>query len=344
MKLTLSIIAVLCITSTLARPIFLEQEEVTTSPSDIKDYLVAFLDGFDIEKYANSTADCQKEGGVFYDDFAAGIKNYVDHHYYEGSLNISDALGDLSPISRTCYDTEVQFVDSFDLYWSQFTGIKDFLSKVTVNAMSNVKPIKAKGTLILTEYLTTKNYTKCAFYTGEIASLVFAFNDGEPLFTSGNLGYTEADPFAADPINHIMWTIFEGLYKFGINSQMVTMPTIKNCQEGILNMAVLDEQAILLYKKGKKKDAWFAFTDSLTFSHQIVDGCYHTYKEFSSTLTKVKKEVIDGGKLWSNVLNNLFFVVSDLFASYSQIFHGDYLQLIGVLGSVVYRVFVSGTS
>lgn len=343
MKLILALFALIAISSAIATPIFVDRSVAGPGPSDVKNWILAFLDGFDIQKYANSTQDCQAQSGVFFDFFAAGVENYAHKHYYDGSLNISDALGSLSPISRTCYDTEAELAHSFNVYWKQFKGIKDFISKVTLNAMSNVKPIKEVGTLILTEYLTGKNITKISYYCGEIVSLVFAFNDNYYL-RAAPVTYTEADPLAADPINHILWTIFEGLYKFGINSKMVTVPTLQNCQEGILNMAVLDEQAIALYKKGDQKNALFAFTDSLTFSHQIVDGCYHTYKEFTASAKKVKEQVIDQGRLGSNIVHNLYFIVSNVFASWSQIFYGDYIYLLSALGSITYRVFVYGTN
>jgi len=208
--------------------------------------------------------------------------------------------------------------------------------------MSNVKPIQKKATEILTEVLTTKNYTKISFLSGEITSLIFVLDDD--VTYQGSLRYTEADPLAADPINYYLWTIFEGLYKFGINSKLVSEPTLQKCQEGILNMAVLDEQAIDLWRKGDTKNAWFTITDSLTFSHQIVDGCYHTGLEFGVTAHKIKEQIIDGGKLGKNILTNLYFIASGVFASWSQVYYGDYLNLLGALGSITYRIFVYGTN
>lgn len=207
-----------------AKSSFHTVDEVSVTPLDVKDWLVAFLDGFDIEKYANSTAKCKKEGGVLYDFAAAGVENYLKKNYFIGSLNISDALGELSPLSRTCYDTTEQLAKNFDEYIHSFSGLSDFFTKISLNVMTNIKPIKSKATQILTEYLVGGNYTHMAFLSGQIASLTFVIGDDYEII----VGYTEADPLAPNPINDYLWITFEGLYKFGINSKFVSEPVLRN--------------------------------------------------------------------------------------------------------------------
>jgi hypothetical protein len=325
-----------------AKPIFIDddvEEPFEASPADVKNWLVAFLDGFEIEKYANATADCRKDGDVFYNFMAAGVDNYIKKHYLEGSLNVSDALESLSPLSRTCYDTTEELSKAFGEYWKQFKNPWDFLKVVSINAMSNVKPIKKKGTLILTELLTTKNYTNVAFLSGQIATYIFVLDDEDfYMARKGGLTYTEADPLAPNPINDVMWIIFEGGYKFLINSQMASKAQIQTCQEGTLNMVLLDEKALELYKKGDHKNAWFTFADSLTFSHQIVDGCYHMGKEIGHTIGQIKEH----GQIGKNILHNLYFIISGVMSTWSQIYYKDWLNMIGVLGGLTYRIFVAG--
>lgn len=165
-----------------AKPVFTEGANLKVSPYDVKDWLVAFLDGFEINKYANSTVECRHEGSIFYDYTAAGVANYFKHNYYHGSLNISDGLEELPILSRKCYNTTEELSNAFHKYWSQFSGLKDFISTISMNVMSNIRPIKKKGTLILTEFLTSKNYTKVAYLSGQIVQL--AFDDGEDDFMS----------------------------------------------------------------------------------------------------------------------------------------------------------------
>lgn len=329
-----------------SKPIFVNDEdlevELSVTPGDIKEWIGAFLDGFDVNKYANATVDCRKDGDVFYDYFAAGVQKYVNNHYFEGSLDVSDALGSLSPLSRTCYDTSEELTNALDAYFKQFTGLWNFITTVSVNSMSNVKPITKMGKLILTELLTTKNYTNIAFLSGEIANLVFVLDDEDFLQSRkySPLGYTEADPLAPNPINNILWIIFEGAYKFAVNSQIASKQVIQNCQEGTLNMVLLNERALAYWRTGDKKNAWFTFADSLTFSHQIVDGCYHTGEEVATTIQNIKEH----GQIGKNILNNLYFILSGVMSSWSQIYYKDWLNLLGALGSIVYRVFVYGAN
>lgn len=156
------------------------------------------------------------------------------------------------------------------------------------------------------------------------------------------LTYTEADPLAANPINDILWIIFEGLYKFAVNSQLASKANIQKCQNPVLNMVILDQKAIELYQKGDHMNAWFTFSDSFSFSHSIVEGCYHMGHEMNGTFKKIKEQVIGKGKIWSNLLHNLYFVLSGVGVTWSQIYYRDWLNLIGGLGSIVYRVFVHG--
>jgi len=130
MKLLLLSVFLLGLTTVYAKPIFVQEQIQRVTPLDIKDWLVAFLDGFQINKYANATVECRADGGVFYDFAAAGVQNYFNHHYFEGTLNISDALGEMSLLSRACYDTSEELLNAFDKYKNQFKGIGDFISKV----------------------------------------------------------------------------------------------------------------------------------------------------------------------------------------------------------------------
>lgn len=327
--------------SAQAKPLFTEEVSINITPAEIKNWLVAYLDGFDIDQYANTTLDCKREGNILYDLTAASFNNYIHSEYYSGSLNLTDALGELSPLSRVCYETVTELSTAFEQYRAHFGDFKDFMSKVSVNFMSNIKPIRKKGTEIATEFLTTKNYTNVAFLAGEITSLTFVL-DAEDYQTplTSSLKYTEADPLAPNPINDLLWIIFEGLYKFGVNSQLASKARIQSCQNNSLNMILLDTKAWDLWKKGDTKNAWFTFTDSLTLSHEILDQCYHMGQEVVTTVRNIQEH----GQIKQNLLHNLFFVLSGLMGTWSQIWYKDWLNLLSVLGGITYRVFVYGSN
>jgi hypothetical protein len=332
--------------SVQSKPIFTNdgdlESRITVSPSDVREWIGAFLDGFEINKYANATVECRADNVVFYNYLAAGVENYVNHLYFEGSLNVSDALGSLSPLSRNCYNSTAEIAGALEAYFSQFTSVSDFITTVSVHTMSNIYPIRKKATTILAEFLTTQNYTRIAFLSGEIATLVFVLNEKDLMLGRkySPLGYTEADPLAPNPINDLLWIIFEGAYKFTVNSQLASKQVIQQCQEGTLNMVLLNGKALDYWRTGDRKNAWFTFADGLTFAHQIVDGCYHTGVEISTTVENIKEH----GQISKNLLSNLFFVISGLMGTWSQIYHQDWLNMIGVLGGLTYKVFVYGAN
>lgn len=330
----------MCIACTVqSRPIFIAQNKDQVTPYEVKDWIVAFLEGFGIGKYSNTTADCQNHMGVFYDLTASGVGNYINSNYYDGTLNITDALGELSPVSRNCYNSTNELSVAFSHYISQFNSTANFFSKISFNALVNFKQIQDTATKIIAEFYLTKNITNMCYYAGEITSYVFVIENNT---ASGPLRYTEFDPLSPNPINDIMWNIFEGLYKFVTASKLATLPTIKKCQEGILNMIALDEKAYEYYTNGDGKNAWFSAADSFTFSRNIFEGCYLTTIEVIETSKKVKEQIIDQGKIGDNAVKNLYYVISDVVSLWSQIFYHDWISLAGLLGDLVFRVLVDG--
>lgn len=325
-----------------AKPIFAaEDQEMEFSPLDVKTWLFAFFEGYDLSRYANATAACRADGEVMYDFASAGVQNFIKDNFFIGSLNISDALGQLSSLSRSCYDTTAQLSEAFNAYWSRFGGLGDFFSYLSLNVMSHIRPIKSKATEALTIYLTTQNFTQIAFLSGQITNLALISDDEDLLNTRfPPLRFTDADPLAPNPINDVMWTIFEGLYQFGVNAQIASKARLQGCQNASLNMALFNEQAFKAWLSNDYKSAWFAFSDSMTFAHSIVDECYHMSSEISTTIQNIREH----GQISQNLLHNLFFVISGVFGTWSQIYYGDYLNLLGVLGGITYRVFVYGAN
>ena len=331
----------MCIACTVqSRPVFLAQENDNVTPYDVKDWIVAYLDGFGIGKYSNATVDCQNHMGIFYDFTASGVGNYINSKYYDGTLNITDALGELSPVSRHCYNTTDELNKAFAHYLSQFTDVGDYFAKISVNILDNFKELKDVATKLFAEYMFTKNITNMCYYAGQITSYALVIENNT---ASAPLRYTEFDPLSPNPINDIMWNIFEGMYKFVTSSKLATLNTTKKCQEGILNMIAYDEKAFEFYKKGDGKNAWFSAADSLTFSRNIFEGCYQTGSEISETSSKIKQQIIDQGKIVENITKNLYYVISDVVSLWSQIFYQDWINLFGLLGDLTFRILVDGT-
>lgn len=279
--------------------------------------------------------------GVFYDLTAAGVGNYMAKGYYDGTLNITDALGQLSPVSRNCYNTTNELSIAFDHYLSQFNSTGDFFRKISINVLENFKKIEEVGTKIIAEFYLSKNITNMCYYAGQITYFALVIENNT---VSDPLRYTEFDPLSANPINDIMWNIFEGAYKFLTASKLVSLPTVKKCQEGILNMIALDEKALEYYTNGDGKNAWFSAADSFTFSRNIFEGCFKTGAEVTETSAKVKEQIIDQGKIGDNAVKNLYYVISDVVSLWSQIFYHDWISLAGLLGDLVFRILVDGTN
>lgn len=326
--------------SASSKPIF-DNSQNDISPYDVKDWIVAYLDGFGISKYSNATGECKGAGGDFYQYVFAGVKNYLEQKYFDGTLNITDALAEFSPLSRSCYNTSVDLSIAFAGYLVQFDGLSDYSSKIMVNFLDNFKIIKDTATIMVAEWITSRNITKIAFYAGQITSYILVIEENSTDSTAP-LKYTEFDPFAANPMNKYVWDTFEGLYKFMLNSKLANETNTKHCQEGILNLAYLNEKAVEYYFNGDNVMAWFSFADSLSFTRQIFEGCYYTTLDTAATVKKIKEQIIDQGKIGDNLKANLYQVISGVVGSWSQVYYYDWINLLGQLGDLTFRTFVYG--
>ena len=326
--------------STQARPIFMTQETISKnslSSINFDEVATAFFKGFKIEEYTNFTDECLTDTLTFSQHVQDGLNNFDKKDVFIGILNITDALGTLSPLSRDCFTSFDQLNNIFKHWKKQFKDTQDFFNKISVNVMYNFKYIKEDLGMILSKYMTGAEAAEISFLVGEIISYTFVIEGSDPFMASPVSPLKYMDPLAASPVSEIVWTVFEGGFKFLLNSHIASSNSILDCQEGTVNMALFSAKAQEFHKKNNFKDSLFTFSDGMAYAHEVVEGCVATGKEIDHTVKQINlKNIV------KNFKKNAATATSALTTTWAEIYYKDWISLLGALGDLTYRIVIDG--
>eukprot|EP00343_Euplotes_focardii_P000182 CAMPEP_0205801640 /NCGR_PEP_ID=MMETSP0205-20121125/3676_1 /ASSEMBLY_ACC=CAM_ASM_000278 /TAXON_ID=36767 /ORGANISM="Euplotes focardii, Strain TN1" /LENGTH=210 /DNA_ID=CAMNT_0053066685 /DNA_START=743 /DNA_END=1375 /DNA_ORIENTATION=+ len=210
--------------------------------------------------------------------------------------------------------------------------------------MKNLKYIKKDFGLMLANYMASPNLTYISGLAGEITRLTFVLEKEDPLLADyiplTPLGYHPTDPLASSPITKGLWSVLEGAFKFLLNSKSASLEATQDCQEGSINLVYFNQHAYQFHSKGKSKDAYFTFADGLGFSRQAFEGCTTMVSEFGTTF----KKVIHGGHIGDNIKSNIVSIISGGMGTWAELYHKDWISLLGVLGDLTFKIFVHGAN
>lgn len=327
----LALILAVCYTT----PIFISDSNVSITPQEVEKYVDAFLSGMGIHEATNSSAACQAEIDQIFAVAAISIQQYENKLYYIGTLNMTTALGMFSPMSRLCADTGDELINLFANYVGRFSSWNTFVGAVGFNFVQKLPAIKIDALKIASAYVLNKNITQVAELSGALVKTVLDVN--------GDLTYTETNPFAPNPMVNWLWYTFESTYHFLTRTQTVSDESLALCEASAANL-ILDFEAGLAYQKNKDyKNAFFAYSDALSYLHGTIQGGHDSWEEFSNTWGMINQQVFKEGKFFKNIFGNIFpLVFNDGSFMAAEIFYGDIINISGAAGQIFYRILVKG--
>jgi hypothetical protein len=309
---------------------------------DIKNYIIALLEGLDIAAAIHPSKECVAASDDALTYAAAGIDNYYQQNIWEGTLNISDSLGALSPLARQCDKSIENLAKIIERYPKQFQSVTDFLIKFSLNALGNLKPLLDRY-LFVKHYAGDGNTTAVVQTVGEIIKIHFSISSviKNPFMTDENikpLNYTWADPLAPNPVPSSIWNVFESTYNFLIDSKFISQKNLVECEGGALNMLLYNIDASNNFKASNSKEGVFSVLDSFQFLHQSIEGCTYTLIEMGERSNLIDKEVFNNpAVIWKNIVSNIFEILSDGLFGYSEYFHQDVISFFSAVGDFFYR-------
>jgi len=352
MKFNLLIVLLISLAITsYARPVFLEQEthkRKELSSTDFREIVEGFFQGVKLDQYTTISDECVDGSVGFTSEMQVALDKYGSGQFYNGTDELTQALGLLSPLSRHCADSIEDLIKINIAYKKKFKNFDDFLNKISSNVLWNMKHIKKDFGLILSNLMVGANYTEIAYLTGDIVDKTFVLEKSEMPFDAdllitpyeSPLRYIDTDPLAKDPLSKPLWTYLEGTFKFLHGSRLASRESILDCQEGAVNLIHYTQKANeLSQKSNKQKEATFIFIDGLSFSNQAFTGCVDTLQESGKTLGHFSFKRIP-----SNFKKNFGRILSAGAALYAEIFFEDWLSLSKVVGDLMYRIVFYGAN
>ena len=134
-----------------------------------------FLDGAQVDTYVKNTTKCVKELERGNDDMNKVAYNVYWYGWkWEYYLDFNGALGDLTPIIRTCYDVVDNSTASAKAHFSRFKDFVDFANQAKDNVGRNIFSWYEIYTRI-TEAIARPSPREVAYQVGKALKLFFDF-------------------------------------------------------------------------------------------------------------------------------------------------------------------------
>ena len=336
MKLSLLLITALLLLTVSSRNAPIDQQFGITV-EELESYLMGFLYGLHIEKYANATLDWKEN----FDEFLRhGFETYAEFEngkYYDGILSLADTLGESSPLARNCTTTTDQILLGIHNYIHSYTSFREWITTVEANVWSNFVRISLVTNELVAEIdKKNTNYTLVFQLVGEV---IFYSVDANQ--TEAALKYTKTDPLAPAPLNENLFVAFESVYEFLSQSKIVLEPTIGSCEGNIISLVLYETDGYNNVLAKNTEEGIMLILDSFTFLHDIIVNCTDAGTQAFTNGTNVYNKIAaNPDVILDNFKANVFQVISGSAASYAQIYHKDVISLFKTFGDVVYQTLV----
>jgi hypothetical protein len=313
----------------------------TVTPTEVEEWISAFAHGAKIDQYSNTSAECTHQLNLVMTQTSIAVNQFSAGNTYVGLLNLTTGLGMTSNLTRQCVTTVDELGAAVGSYVNSFDDFSDFVTKIGLNCVGNLYTIKQLGEKIFAEYILDRNMTAIMGYAGQMAYTVFHVSSGP--VSRQPLTYTETNPLASNPMKSWAWVPLESAFHFLTRAQLTTEAPLAECEGSTANF-FLDIFAGFGYEKNSEyRNMVFAFSDAMTYSHGMVEGCHDTGVEIGATWGQINQQVFKQGKFWSNLFGRIagLLLLDGTFLA-SQIYYGDYINLFGAAGDMFNRVLVKG--
>lgn len=343
MKVAIAVLLLVFLISAKATPSILKPKKLPQSAEEIKNYITAFFMGLDVYGKVHPSDECVSSSDDALTFASAGIDNFRLQNWYEGTLNISDSLGALSPLARDCDKAITDLSKLIEGYPNQFKSLTDFFIKLGLNLLGNIKPLIDRTLFVRNEWVGKGNTTAVIQTIGEMINLEFTINKvlKSPMMSDiadTILNYTWTDPLAPSPVAPLLWNIYEGTFNLLVSSKFISSENLVECQGATLNMILFNQDAANNFQNNNEKGGILSVLDSFTFLHQAVEGCTNTAIEIARRSELIDKEVLaHPSQIWKNFVHNLFYIFSDGLYGYASHYYNDIISLMDSVGDFLYR-------
>lgn len=298
-----------------------------------KELLDALLEGAGVDNIVANSTECLHDVEHTYDDVGEAISHFVQRGWsWENYLDLNGALGDFTPLIRTCYNVTESSIDQARDHFGQFESFVDFANQAKNNAISHFMDwydVYYK----ISEAIDKKRNKDVAFQVGRAFRLLLDFtpkmvNDNIEEF--GELELPDLRPF-------------EDFLKGFLNgTQILSSDKIKRCVNETEFMVASIEDANTQFRKGTDegfKEGVFELADMFEHLRPLNEQCYNGIIDVEDIVKKYIKTFTSPLDIILNAARHFNQIYADALGVVQHCKNSEWKECGKDAGDVFYNIF-----
>ncbi|CAI2374552.1 unnamed protein product [Moneuplotes crassus] len=233
----------------------------------VQELFDSFLEGFDVNSFVTNSTECIHKTEKGYVDISEAVNHLIHRGWtWENHLDLLGSFGNMTPITRTCFDVAVGARDQITDFFGNFDGFIDFATQVKDGAIANAWEWYTISSAIVSS-IQGNRPKEVAFQAGKALALLFKFN---PRFTAQDIVKTIVSLPSLKPLEDFLVGFIEG-------STVFDSENIKGCVSETEFLVQSVEDANKEFSRGTEagfREGVFEIADVFERLKPLNEGCY----------------------------------------------------------------------
>jgi hypothetical protein len=296
-----------------------------------KEYFDSFLEGVGADDLVEHSTDCVHNLEQGWEDMSEAINHiYVRGWTWENWLDLQGALGDVTPIVRTCYNVTEESVDGIKKHYGSFGSFVNFIKKATENAGKHVfdwYDVYAK----INEAVTRGRPKEIAYQIGRSVRLLLDFPVTAPVQQTTQ----EVSLPDLRPLEDFMKGFLNG-------TKLLDSDNIKKCinETEFMVQSIEDAQAQFNKKTPEGfKNGIMELADMFAHLKPLNEECVGSYADIKSIIAKYIKTFSSPLDIALNAAKHFKEIYSDVLSGIQDFNSARYKDAGRDMGDIFYNIF-----
>lgn len=297
-----------------------------------KDYVDAFLEGSTIDEIVANSTECVHDIEDTNEDMTEAITHFIKRGWsLENWFDLNGALGDFTPLIRTCYDVGHDGMEDAKTHFGKFDSLVDFAEQARDNAIIHSIEwfdVVAK----FNEAFSKKKGKDIAFQAGRAITLFLNFD------ARGSNKLTSSQPIQL-PDLHWLENLMQGFLN---GTQVLSSQRVKNCvNETLFMVDSITDANVQFAKKTDEgfREGVFELGDMFAHLKPLNEECYYGVGDIEATIQKYIKSFKTPIDILFNALKHFNEISVDVISVMQHYNNKEWYDLGFDLGDIFYNVF-----
>lgn len=246
----------------------------------VEELIDSFLDGFDVNSFVKNSTECIHKSEKGTADMSEAVNHIIHRGWtWENYIDLLGSMGNLTPITRTCFDVAVGAREQISGFFGEFDGFIDFATQVKDAAIVNAWEWYTVSSAIVSA-IQNNRPKEVAFQAGKALGLLFKFN---PKLTREEFEAIKASVPSLKPLEEFFRGFIEGSTVF--DSQY-----IKDCMTETQFIVTSVEDANREFSRGTDegfRNGVFEIADIFEKLKPINVGCFNGFDDVVRIVTNM---------------------------------------------------------